>query len=121
MKKIVLIALAIALTACAHAGRPGPDQEFESFRADVRGQREAGQITVLQEQEMLRDRFFRIYGRDGDSVGHFAFTTALARSVEAGDFPAKDADALIAAREKEMFALKMASRQVASSYEYPEN
>jgi hypothetical protein len=121
MKKAVLIALTLALTACAHMNRPGPDQEFEAFRADVRSQREAGKVSVLQEQEMLRDQFHKVYGRDGDSAGHFAFTTALARSVEAGDFPAKDADALIAAKEKEMFALKMASRQVASSYEYPEN
>jgi hypothetical protein len=70
---------------------------------------------------MLRDEFYRVYGRDGDSAGHFAFTTALAKSAEAGDFPAREADALIAAREQEMFAMKMASRQVASSYEYPGN
>jgi hypothetical protein len=121
MKKAVLIALALMLTACAHMNRPGPDQEFEAFRTDVRSQRDAGKITAVQEQEMLRDRFHQIYGRDGESAGHFAFTTALARSAQAGDFPAKEADALIAAREKEMFALKMASRQVASSYEYPAN
>lgn len=121
MKRAVLIALTLAFTACANAGRPGPDQSFEAYRAEVRAQRDAGKISFLQEQEMLRDEFHRTYGRDGDSAGHFAFTTALARSVEAGDFPAKEADALIAAREKEMFALKMASRQVTSSYEYPSN
>lgn len=121
MKSITLIALALMMTACAHLGRPGPDQEFEAYRADVRSQRDAGKITALEEQEMLRDQFWKLYGRDGDSAGHFAFTTALTRSVEAGDFPAKEAEALIAAREKEMFALKMASRQVASSYEYPPN
>jgi len=121
MKRVITIALALLLTACAHLNRPGLDEEFEAYRAEVRAQREAGRIGIAREQELLRDEFFRLYGRDGDSVGHFAFTTSLARSVEAGDFPARDAEALIAAREKEMFALKMASRQVASSYEYPEN
>jgi hypothetical protein len=121
MKRIILIVLTLAMTACAHLNRPGPDQEFEAFRTDVRSQRDAGKISALQEQEMLRDQFWKTYGRDGESAGHFAFTTALTRSVAAGDFPAKEADALIAAREKEMFALKMASRQVASSYEYPQN
>ena len=121
MKRFILIALALAMTACAHLNRPGPDQEFESYRSEVRQQREAGSITAVQEQEKLRDRYWQLYGRDGDSAGHFAFTIALTSSVEAGDFPAKEAEALISAREKEIFALKMASRQVASSYEYPEN
>ncbi|HEX7810435.1 MAG TPA: hypothetical protein VF460_00880 [Burkholderiales bacterium] len=121
MKKLILIGMALALTACAHMSRPSPDQEFEAYRSEVRQQRDAGTITAVQEQEKLRDQYWALYGRDGDSAAHFAFTVALMRSVEAGDFPAKDADALIAAREKEIFALKMASRQLASSYEYPEN
>lgn len=121
MKKTILICMALALTACAHLNRPGPDQEFEAYRSDVRQQRDAGTITAVQEQEKLRDQFWKVYGRDGDSAGHFAFSIALMRSVEAGDFPPKEAEALIAAKEKEVFALKMTSRQVASSYEYPSN
>ncbi len=121
MKKLILIGIALALTACAHMNRSTPDQEFEAYRSAVRQQRDAGTITAVQEQEKLRDQYWNIYGRDADSAGHFAFSIALAQSVEAGDFPAKEADALISAREKEIFALKMASRQVASSYEYPPN
>lgn len=121
MKGMIPICLALALTACAGLNRPTPDQEFEAYRSEVRQQRDAGAITAVQEQEKLRDQFWKLYGRDGDSAGHFAFSIALARSVEAGDFPAREAEALIAAREKEIFALKMASRQVASSYEYPPN
>jgi hypothetical protein len=121
MKTLLTAILALGLTACAGMSRPTLDQEFETYRSEVRQQREAGAITAVQEQEKLRDQFWQLYGRDGDSAGHFAFAIALTRSVEAGDFPAKEAEALIAAREKEIFALKMASRQVASSYEYPEN
>jgi hypothetical protein len=43
------------------------------------------------------------------------------RSAQAGDFPMKEAQALVAARESEIFALKMVTRQVASSYEFPPN
>ena len=121
MKMLIPAIFAVALTACAGMSRSTPDQEFEAYRAEVRQQRETGAITAVQEQEMLRDQFWKLYGRDGDSAGHFAFAIALTRSVEAGDFPAREAEALIAAREKEIFALRMASRQAASSYEYPEN
>lgn len=121
MKSFLTAILALSLTACAGMSRPTLDEEFEGYRSEVRQQREAGTITAVQEQEMLRDQFWKLYGRDGDSAGHFAFAIALTRSVEAGDFPAREAEALIAAKEKEVFALKMASRQQASSYEYPEN
>lgn len=121
MKRMIPVCLALALTACAHLNRPTLDEEFEAFRAEVRQQRDAGAITAVQEQERLRDQFWKLYGRDGDSAGHFAFSIALMRSVEAGAFPAGEAEALIAAKEKEVFAMKMASRQVESSYEYPPN
>lgn len=121
MRKLTLLILSMVLAACAHTGRPTPDQEFEAHRVDVKQQRESGSITMVREQELLRERYWQLYGKDADSAGHFAFTIALSRSVEAGEFPANEAQAMIAAREQEMFALKMASRQTASSYEYPEN
>jgi hypothetical protein len=120
MKRIVLIAMALVLTACAHMNQAGADSEFEAFRADLRGQREAGTITAVQEQEMLRDKFHGLFGRDPDSVGHFAFATELARSVEAGDFPAGEADALIGARQQAMLATTL-TRAAESKYEYPDN
>ena len=47
------------------------------------------------------------------------YSVSLMRSAQAGDFPIKEADALVAAREKQVFALRNASRQTPSSYEYP--
>lgn len=119
MKKVILLCAAFTLTACAHLNRPMPDQEFEAYRTQIRSQRDAGTITVVEEQERLRDRYWRLYGKDSESAGHFAFSVSLMRSAQAGDFPMNEAEALIAAREQEIFVLKMASRQVASSFEYP--
>ena len=121
MKKIILLCLILMLAACAHMNQATPDQRFDAFRAEVNAQREAGSITAVVEQEKLRDRYWQIYGKDPESAGHFAFSISLMRSAQAGDFPMKEAQALIAAQENEIFALRMASRQVASSYEFPPN
>ncbi|MEQ1881274.1 MAG: hypothetical protein ABL878_09925 [Burkholderiales bacterium] len=118
MKKVILFCLACTLTACAHLNTPTPDQEFEAYSTEVRAQRNAGDITVVEEQERLRERYWKVYGKDSESVGHFAFTISLMRSVQVGDFPMTDAEALIVAREREMFARKAASRQAARGYEY---
>jgi hypothetical protein len=111
MKKMILLCLALMLSACAHVTQPTTDQKFESYRMEVRAERDVGKITAVEEQEKLRDRFWALYGKDANSVGHFAFSISLMRSAQAGHFPMQEADALIAAREEQIFALKMASRQ----------
>ena len=111
MKKVILLCLALMLSACAHVTQPTTDQKFESYRMEVRAERDGGKITAVEEQEKLRDRFWALYGKDPNSVGHFAFSISLMRSAQAGHFPMQEADALIAAREEQIFALKMASRQ----------
>lgn len=121
MKKVILICLGLMLSACATMKQATPDQRFEAYRAEVKAERESGKITAVDEQEKLRDRYWQIYGKDADSAGHFAYSISLMRSAQAGDFPMKEAQALVAARESEIFALKMVTRQVASSYEFPPN
>ena len=121
MRKAILLCVALALSGCAHMNPATPDQRFEAYRSEVRAEREAGTITAVNEQEKLRDRYWQIYGKDGDSAGHFAFAISLMKSAEAGDFPMKEAQALVTAKENEIFALKMVTRQAASSYEYPSN
>ena len=79
MKRIILLCLALMLTACAHLTRPTMDQQFESYRAEVRAQRDTGKITGVEEQEKLRDRFWKMYGKDANSAGHFAFSISLMR------------------------------------------
>jgi hypothetical protein len=118
MKKVILLCLAFTLAACVHVNRPTPDQEFEVYRTEVRAQRDAGNITVVEEQERLRDRYWQLYGKDPESVGHFTFSISLMRSAHAGNFPQKEAEALIDAREKEIFARKAALRESARGYEY---
>ena len=81
----------------------------------------AGEISRVEEQERLRDRFWQVFGRDPESVGHFAYSVSLMRSAEAGAIPIKEAEALVGAREAAIMAMKMESRRVPSSYEYPEN
>jgi hypothetical protein len=121
VKKVILMCIALMLTACASMQQATPDQRFEAYRAEVKAEREAGKITAVNEQEKLRDSYWQIYGKDADSVGHFAYTISLMKSAEAGSFPMTEAQALVTARENEMFALKMVTRQVASSYEFPPN
>ena len=111
MKKMTLLCLALMLSACAHMTRPTTDQKFESYRTEVRAERDMGKITAVEEQEKLRDRYWKLYGKDANSAGHFAFSISLMRSAQEGYFPMQEADALIAAREEQIFALKMASRQ----------
>src|ERR1700687_5159455 len=67
MKRIILLCLALMLAACAHMTRPTTDQQFESYRAEVRAERDAGKITGVEEQEKLRDRFWKLYGKDANS------------------------------------------------------
>ena len=121
MKKLFMMCLALMLTACASLKQATPDHRFEAYRAEVKAERESDKITAVDEQEKLRDRYWQIYGKDADSAGHFAYSISLMRSAQAGDIPMKEAQALVAARESEMFALKMVTRQVTSSYEYPPN
>ncbi|HXF17465.1 MAG TPA: hypothetical protein VN496_10700 [Burkholderiales bacterium] len=111
MRNIILLCMALAMGACANAPRLSTDQQFEAYRMQLRGERDTGKITVVEEQEKLRDHFWQVYGKDPNSIGHFAFSVSLMRSVQAGSFPLEDADALIAAKEAEIFAMKMASRQ----------
>ncbi|MBI3529521.1 MAG: hypothetical protein HY067_16335 [Betaproteobacteria bacterium] len=107
----MLLCLALMLPACAHLNRPTTDQQFESYRAEVRAERDTGRITAVEEQEKLRDRYWELYGKDANSAGHFAFSISLMHSAQVGNFPMQEAEALIAAREEQLFALKMASRQ----------
>ena len=111
MRNIILLCMALAMGACANAPRLSTDQQFEAYRMQLRGERDTGKITVVEEQEKLRDHFWQVYGKEPNSAGHFAFSVSLMRSVQAGSFPLEDADALIAAKEAEIFAIKMASRQ----------
>ena len=119
MKKVMLLCLALGLVSCAQMNRATPDQRFEAYRTEVRTQRESGAITAVQEQERLRDRYWQIHSRDADSAGHFAFAISLMESAQSGKFPMEEARALVSARESEVFASRMAAKQLASGYEYP--
>jgi len=110
--KTVLAALLLAiLAACAHMNEPGKDRSFEGYRAQLKAERAAGQITGVEEQEKLRDRYWDMYGKDPQSAGHFAFSISLMHSAEEGRFPMQEAEAMIAAREAQIYAMKMASRR----------
>jgi hypothetical protein len=111
VKKILIVLMVLALTACAHMNEPGKDRSFEGYRAQLKAERAAGQITGVQEQEKLRDRYWEMYGKDPQSAGHFAFSMSLMRSAEDGLFPMQEAQSMIDAREAQIYAMKMASRR----------
>lgn len=111
MNRIIIVFCFAVLSACASVGQPTPEQEFEALRAELKSQREKGEITPVVEQEKLRDRYWELYGRDAESAGHFAFSTTLMRKAEIGDFPLKEAEALVAAREDQLLASKRTLRE----------
>jgi hypothetical protein len=111
VKKMLTALLVLALTGCAHMNQPTKDQRFEAYRAQLKAERAAGQINAVTEQEKLRDRYWEMYGKDPQSAGHFAFSISLMRSAEEGLFPMQEAEAMIAAREAQTYAIKMASRR----------
>ena len=111
MKKMVIALAILALAGCAHVNQPSKDQRFEAYRAQLKAERTAGKITRVEEQEKLRDRYWEMYGKDAQSAGHFAFSVSLMRSAEEGLFPMQEAEALIEAREAQIYAMKMASRR----------
>ena len=111
MRKMLTAFLVLALTGCAHMNQPTKDQRFEAYRAQLKAERAVGQINAVTEQEKLRDRYWEMYGKDPQSAGHFAFSISLMRSAEEGLFPMQEAEAMIAAREAQTYAIKMASRR----------
>ncbi len=117
MKQIILVCTLAALSACANMSRSTPDQQFEAYRAELKSQRDKGEITPVAEQEKLRDRYWKLFGRDANSAGHFAFSTTLMRSAEVGDFPMKEAEALVAARENQLLAAKKTPREQPFSWD----
>jgi hypothetical protein len=109
--KGIIIACALAVSACAATPSLTPEKRFEAYRAELDGRRAKGEITAVEEQEKLRDRYWQLFGRDAESAGHFAFCTTLMHSAEIGDFPMKEAQALISARESQLLAAKKMSRE----------
>ena len=120
MRMVWMFGLLALLAGCVQVPL-APEKQFESFRADLKARCERGEISRVEEQERLRDRFWQVFGRDPESVGHFAYSISLMRSAEAGAIPLEEAQALVGAREAAIMAMKMESRRVPSSYEYPAN
>ena len=111
MRKIIVVCTLAALSACANVARSTPEQKFEAYRDELDGRREKGEITAVEEQEKLRDRYWQLFGRDAQSAGHFAFSTTLMHSAEIGDFPMKEAEALVSAGESQLLAAKKMARE----------
>ena len=110
MKRII-IACSLAMSACATTPAVTPERKFETYRSELDARREKGEITAVEEQEKLRDRYWLLFGRDAESAGHFAFCTTLMQRAEMGDFPMKEAQALVSARESQLLAAKKMSRE----------
>jgi len=104
MKHILIVSLLVALSACASVNHVTPDQKFATYRAELKVQRGNGEISAVREQELTRDRYWQLFGRDSESAGQFAYSTSLMRSAEAGRLPMPEAQALVDARLEELLA-----------------
>jgi hypothetical protein len=120
MKVLGALVLCFVLGGCASMQQQSTlDSQFEAYRLALKEARERHEITPVQEQERLRDRYWKLYGRDPESVGHFAFSVALMQSAQSGAFPQNEADVLVSAKEKAVFAAKVESLRGPNSFEYP--
>lgn len=112
-----MIACLVVLAACVQAPVT-PDKQYESFRSDLKAQREQGEIGAVEEQVLLRERFWQLFGRDPESVGHFAFSISIMRSAVGGAIPMQEAEALVQAREDALIATRMEWRRISAGYHY---
>ena len=71
---------------------------------------DAGKITPVEAQELLRAKYHTMYGNDPKMDGYFAYSVNLLRSAEAGKLPMTEAEALVSAREQELMAQRESNR-----------
>jgi hypothetical protein len=103
MRTLLIILTLLTLAACAST-QERSTQSWNSYRTQVLAERDAGKITPVEAQELLRAKYHAMYRNDPKMDGYFAYSVNLLRSAEAGKLPMSEAEAIVSAREQELLA-----------------
>ena len=115
MRTLLVVLTLLTLTACAST-QERSSQSWNNYRTQVLAERDAGKITPVEAQELLRAKYHTMYGNDPKMDGYFAYSVNLLRSAEAGKLPMTEAEALVSAREQELMAQRESEPAVSAVY-----
>ena len=110
MRTSLIVLALLALGACASSQERSTDS-WTAYRTQVIAQRDAGKVTPVEAQELLRAKYHALYGNDPKMDGYFAYSVNLLRSAEAGKLPMSEAEAIVGAREQELMAQRAAETE----------
>jgi len=115
MRILLIVLTLLALGACASTSERST-QSWNNYRTQVLAERDAGKITPVEAQELLRAKYHAMYGNDPKMDGYFAYSVNLLRSAEAGKLPMSEAEAIVSAREQELMAQRESEPVVSAVY-----
>src|SRR5215475_2950161 len=109
MKRAMCVIMWCVLCSCSQA-LTRRDLQWEEYRAEVAQNEASGVLTPTQAQARLRDVWFKLYGKDPDMAGFFAYSETLLRSAEEGQLSLAEAKQLVEAREQMVWAEHQAAQ-----------
>jgi uncharacterized protein YcfL len=115
MRTLLIVLALLTLAACAST-QERSTQSWNDYRKQVIAQRDAGKITPVEAQELLRAKYHAMYGDDQKMDGYFAYSVNLLRSAEAGKLPMSEAEAIVSAREQELITQRESQPAVSTVY-----
>jgi len=115
MRTLFIVLTLLTLAACTST-QERPTQSWNAYRTQVLAERDAGKVTPVEAQELLRAKYHAMYGNDPKMDGYFAYSVNLLRSAEAGKLPMSEAEAIVSAREQELIAQRESEPAVSTVY-----
>jgi hypothetical protein len=115
MRTLLTALTLLALAACAST-QERSTQSWNDYRTQVLAERDAGKVTPVEAQELLRAKYHAMYGNDPKMDGYFAYSVNLLRSAEAGKLPMSEAEAIVGAREQELMAQRESGPAASTVY-----
>lgn len=131
MRSVCIGLFALSLAACANTGTaacvstPTPtsslsaeQQGWIEYEAKVAQERDRGELTPLQAEDSIEDKYRELYGRDPEMEGAFAYSKELYAQAAMGGLALSDAEALATAHENETLARREAEAKCQDMTEY---
>lgn len=114
MRFFALSLVCLLVSACAHVGHSSPSS-WSEYRTMVLSERDRGERTPVEAQEMLRVHHISMFGSDPLMDGFYAYSIRLLRGAEDGKLPMQEALTLVDAREQEIRTMRTVELEQRSS------